>query len=202
VSALQLDDAEHVARIHRAVLAEGFLARLSPRVLREIYAGAVTASGAIGLVARSGGDLGGFVLGTTDTRALFQHVLRRRGLVLGLVILGDVVRKPCLLRLVLESLRYPSRLHHASGGRVPELVAIGVLPEHRTQRVGSALVRALDAEFGRRGVRAYEVSAYASNLAAGAFYRRLGFQPSREFVMYGRSWAVYRRDLGEPDRSG
>src|SRR5262249_6477107 len=73
-------DLAEVARLHCDVLPDGFLAQLGPRVLYQVYAGAASAPGTVWLVRRHGSDIAGFLLATTDTRALLRHILLRRGL--------------------------------------------------------------------------------------------------------------------------
>jgi len=197
ITAIVPADVGQVARLHLAVLPDGFLARLGERLLAEIYAGAISAPGTIGLAAREEHGIGGFVLATTDTRALFHHVLRRRGLAMVQVLLRTVVRDPRVLLRILESVRYPEKrgLHDSGECGDAELMAFGVLPEHRSRGYAGRLVLALNDEFARRGVSAYTASVYASNLQATRFYARMGFERLREFQMYDRPWALYRLRL-------
>jgi GNAT superfamily N-acetyltransferase len=57
----------------------------------------------------------------------------------------------------------------------PEISA-AVLPAHRGRGIGSALIRALEAEARDRGIGRLSLSVERDNRAA-ALYRRLGFQP-------------------------
>ncbi len=191
-------DLEEVCRIHCALLPEGFLAQLGPAVLYEIYAGALTAPGVIGLVARHERTRG-FLLATVDTRVLFRHVLLRRALPLGARLLGTICRHPGLLGRSLESARYPATLGGARDDPAygAELIAIGVRPECRSLGYATAMVEALNREFRRRGVAAYTVAAYSSNEPAQTFYRKLGFEVLHEFRMYGAAWTRYRLRLGD-----
>lgn len=58
---------------------------------------------------------------------------------------------------------YPAHLH------------IDLLPETQGQGLGRRLMNTLIEELGRRGVPALHLGMNADNLAAGAFYERLGF---------------------------
>ncbi len=190
-------DLAEVARVHCAVLAEGFLARLGPVVLTHVYAGALTAPGAVGLVADDGRGVGGFLLATAGTGALFRHILLRRSLALAPLVLRAIVREPGVLGRMVETLRYPARrrpISEPTGGDA-ELIAIALLPDHRSQGYGRAMVDALNQTFRARGVRSYAVSVYASNARANGFYRDLGFELAHDFSMYGRPWRLYRRRL-------
>lgn len=191
-------DVEEVARVHCAVLPDGFLVRLGPAVLSQIYAGALTSPGVVGLVARHGEEVGGFLLATPDTRAFFRHVLLRRALPLGIRLLAAACRNAALVGRMLESARYPATLGgagHTSSSRA-ELIAIGVRPESRSLGYARAMIDVLNREFGRMGVARYTVTAYSSNEPAQRFYQAQGFQRLCEFRMYGAMWTRFELQLG------
>ena len=102
---LRPDDLEEIARLHCAVLPDGFLAELGPRGLYHIYAGAATAPGSIWLVKRREREIAGFLLATVDTRALFRHIVVRRALCL----------VPALLRAGRRRLRWTPTAASGSG---------------------------------------------------------------------------------------
>jgi ribosomal protein S18 acetylase RimI-like enzyme len=62
----------------------------------------------------------------------------------------------------------------ATGDRVAQLETLAVLPGHRGQGIGSALVDRLHSELRSEGVRQLVVSVIASNADAVRFYERLG----------------------------
>jgi ribosomal protein S18 acetylase RimI-like enzyme len=189
---------EEICQIHRAALPDGFLARLGPAVLYEIYAGAASSPSVIWLVRRYGAGIAGFLLATVDMRALFRHILLRRGPRLVPHLARAASRDPRLVGRMLESLRYPWTRGggHASPSGDAELVAIGVRPEYRSNGYATAMIRGLNAAFLRRRVSSYTVSVYASNAGANAFCRKLGFEVLHDFEMYGVAWTRYRLDLG------
>ena len=53
---------------------------------------------------------------------------------------------------------------------------VAVSPEHRRQGIAAAVLTALIAEGGRRGIRAFTLEVRASNVAAQELYRGFGFQ--------------------------
>src|SRR5437867_5147277 len=174
---MRLSDARQVARVHRTVLADGFLPSLGEGVLAHVYAASATAPLTVALVVESGEEVVGFVLATRDTRRLFRHVLVRRGIGLGIAVFRALLRKPGLVHKVFETFRYPARSATPSGRRPDEaeLVAIGVLSRHRGLGWARAMVQELSREFWRLGVRAYGVATYASNAEACGLYESLGF---------------------------
>jgi ribosomal protein S18 acetylase RimI-like enzyme len=62
----------------------------------------------------------------------------------------------------------------ATGDRVAQLETLAVLPGHRGQGIGSALVERMHEELRRLGASHFVVSVIASNADAVRFYERLG----------------------------
>ena len=62
----------------------------------------------------------------------------------------------------------------ATGDRVAQLETLTVLPGHRGQGIGSALVERMHEELRRVGASHFVVSVIASNADAVRFYERLG----------------------------
>jgi ribosomal protein S18 acetylase RimI-like enzyme len=65
-----------------------------------------------------------------------------------------------------------------TGERIGELEAIGVLPEHRGNGIGSALLDAVDREFQALGVRDVILGVLPGNTDAMRLYERRGFTPT------------------------
>ena len=70
----------------------------------------------------------------------------------------------------------------ATGDRVAQLETLAVLPGHRGQGIGSALVERMHEELRRLGASHFVVSVIASNDDAVRFYKRLGL--TRFLVTY------------------
>ncbi len=62
----------------------------------------------------------------------------------------------------------------ATGGRVAELQTLAVLPGHRGQGIGTALVERMHEELRRMDVGHFVVAVIASNADSVRFYERLG----------------------------
>ena len=65
-----------------------------------------------------------------------------------------------------------------TGDRVGELESISVQPEYRGEGIGSALLDAVDAEFGRLGVHDQVIGVLPGNVEALRLYERRGFRPT------------------------
>jgi ribosomal protein S18 acetylase RimI-like enzyme len=76
-----------------------------------------------------------------------------------------------------------------TGDRIAEVESIGVLPEHRGDGIGSALLDALDREFAARGVDDVILGVLPGNTDARRLYERRGFRPT---------WLYMSRFAGRP----
>ena len=190
---LQREHAARVAELHCAALAGDFLPSLGQGFLTVFYEGVMDLGVGFGFVAIEDGRPVGFVLGSTDTGALFKQVVASRAVTLGLRAIPAVIRRPALAANVLETFLYPDK-----EGAVPEkaeLVVIGFDRAYRGRGLGRGLVSALNDAFRAQGVRSYKVTVLQENLGANSFYRALGFQPALEFELYRKKWNLYTLDL-------
>ncbi len=69
-----------------------------------------------------------------------------------------------------------------TGERIAELETLSVLPGHRGDGVGAALVEAVWSRLGERGVEDLAITTTRTNVDAQRFYEREGFNQS--FVVY------------------
>ena len=65
-----------------------------------------------------------------------------------------------------------------TGDRIGELESLAVLPDHRGEGLGSALLDAADDEFERLGVRDVIIGALPGNTGAVRLYEHRGFRPT------------------------
>jgi ribosomal protein S18 acetylase RimI-like enzyme len=65
-----------------------------------------------------------------------------------------------------------------TGDRIGELESIGVLPEHRGEGIGSALLDEVDREFEALGVKDVILGVLPGNTDAMRLYARRGFTPT------------------------
>jgi ribosomal protein S18 acetylase RimI-like enzyme len=193
VEPLTISHAQRVAEIHASALAGDFLPSLGVPFLAELYRGILGLGLGFGFVTTSESGVSGFVLASDDTSALFRTVMMKRAIALGMRLLPALVRRPTLLRNIIETFTYPEQ-----EGKVPvaaELVVIAVDATMRSKGQGAALCDALDADFRRRAILRYKVTVNQSNDGANRFYQRQGFQLADSFRLYGRGWNLYTRTL-------
>ena len=65
-----------------------------------------------------------------------------------------------------------------TGKRIGELESISVLPGHRGEGIGSALLDAVDEEFDRLGIHDVVIGVLPGNVDARRLYERRGFKPT------------------------
>jgi len=193
VQPLTVEHARRIAEIHASALAGDFLPSLGVPFLSELYRGILGLGLGFGFISLAGEDVGGFVIASEDTSTLFHTVMLRRAAPLALRLLPAVLRRPALVRNIVETFTYPEQEN-----AVPvkaELLVIAVDAVRRSQGIGAALGAALDAEFRRRAILDYKVTVNQSNSGASRFYVRQGFVLAHSFRLYGRACNLYTRTL-------
>lgn len=73
-----------------------------------------------------------------------------------------------------------------TGERIAELETLSILPRHRGDGIGAALLDAVWARLAELGVAEMAITATATNVDSHRFYERHGFQPLFT-VFYGRA---------------
>lgn len=164
-------DADGLARLHAAAVAEGFLPTLGVAFLRYVHRRVIATSHSFAILAERDGNLVGFAAATENVRSFYRDFLVRDGVRAGVVALPRLVRAT---GRALETLRYPNR--HVD---LPpaEILVVAVAAGARSEGIGRALVERVISEFDARRVRAVRVVTTASNNAALALYRAVGFRP-------------------------
>ncbi len=193
VERLTIGHARRIAEIHARALAGDFLPSLGVPFLAELYRGILGLGLGFGFVTVSGAAVTGFVIASDDTSALFRTVMMKRAMPLGLRLLPALLRRPTLLRNIIETFTYPGQ--EGKVAIAAELVVIAVDATTRGQGQGALLCDTLDADFRQRGITRYKVSVNQSNEGANRFYRRQGFALADSFRLYGRGWNLYTRTL-------
>jgi ribosomal protein S18 acetylase RimI-like enzyme len=199
-------DAAAVAAIDVEARAGDFLPSLGEGFLTSLYGqllapgergGAAGAPRSWGHGVRSpGGEILGFVVGCTDTEAVFQALSPVRNRAMFVATARALLGRPASLIRMAESLLYTSR--ESALGVTAELVVIGVRRDARSGGLGARMVRALAAELEERGVARYRVTVKEKNEAALRFYARHGFERVSRFRLYGEDWQVLVADTSRP----
>ncbi|MCH7591855.1 MAG: GNAT family N-acetyltransferase [Planctomycetes bacterium] len=174
---------EEVAALHRTGIDRGFLTRLGPKLLADLY-GAINRS-ALGFVfVAVGGDgrIVGFVSGTTRTKGLYRSILLRRGWRYAGLVLKKMF-SPGVLRGIVQTVLYPVR--GASDTPEAELLSIVVSEELRGTTVAADLLTVLLDEFRRRGCDRVKLMVGESMGRAHAFYLKHGFVSAGTMQQHG-----------------
>ncbi|MBK8916211.1 MAG: GNAT family N-acetyltransferase [Phycisphaerales bacterium] len=182
-------DASEVARLHALTISRGFLSRLGPRFLRELYIGIEEDPESAVWVAERDGGVCGYLAYTANVSGLYRRVLRARSWRLFLGMIPRVLR-PSMLRNVLETLCYP-RTQEAMHLPRAELLAIGIDPQRQGGGAGRRLVGVMLERAAADGVDCVKVVVGGELDGANAFYQRLGFSRLTEFEHHGRLSIIY-----------
>ncbi len=181
-----------IAKLHYDSLSyRSFITLFGVDFLRKIYEAIVMERLGFFVVAVETNALKGFLLGLTDSTQLTKIIFKRILNFLPMLISG-LIKHPGAIRYLWETVFYADK----EGGEIkPELLVMAVQEEHRSQGIGSALVRKLDEEFRKKGIHHYKVTVHQEMKRSIHFYERNCMSFKKPFRLYGHVWNVYVRDF-------
>ena len=199
------DHFEAAAKLHAEGISEGFLSSLGPAFLAALYRGICQGQNSGVFVAREEDKILGFVSFAEDVKACYRTTLRKQWPRLSLAMLPNLF-KPGVYRKIFETLRYPAAhesdtLQGPDSSPAPkrsELLSMAVSPLARGKGTGKLLVKALDDEMLRLGVRKYVLITHAVDPRSNGFYVSCGFKLSREFTNHRKPMNEYQKELPPP----
>lgn len=181
---------DEIAKIHLKALEGDFLPSLGINFLKTFYEGVLGKRGVYGFGVFEGDKLWGFVIGTKDSRKFFPEVFRSRFLKLSVLVFVQLLKKPNLIKKIVETFSYTSK---AKGSKA-ELVVIAVDKRFQGKGSGKILVQALEKAFKADGIRKYKLTVHADKKSVG-FYEHLKFTRTSSFNLYDKMWYVYEKHL-------
>lgn len=189
---LELHDALRVAHIHNQALAGDFLPSLGEKFLTSFYQGIIQKHEVFSFGFFDNNKIIGYVVGTKNIRQLFRVALKSKLISLTFYLLLAVIRKPILIKKVLETFLYPQK----DSGTKAELVVIAVINKFQGKGIGKELVRKLEKAFLNESINRYKVTVHADKNAV-KFYEHLKFNYISSFNLYDKMWYIYEKEINK-----
>jgi len=194
ITPMSASHAEAAASLHRIAIHTGFLSRLGPAFLRQLYAAIPSCPSGFGYVREEPeGEIAGFIACAESVGELYRQALLRRGVLMAIPLVRFLVR-PSVVRRMIQTLLYPSRTARR-GLPDAEILSIVVSQRFRRKGLGRALMDAATNEFARRGIDCVKVAVWAGNEPANRFYRGCGFELAATREHHGLGMNVYTLSL-------
>jgi ribosomal protein S18 acetylase RimI-like enzyme len=201
VRAMRCEEAAQVVAWHSEEFPAGFYVRLGPHFLRAYYRGFVRSPHAAAFVAvAADGQLVGYLAGTLDAAKHSWWMLWRHGLVLTMVGLLCLLRRPRLwpdfvrsravwyARRVLRTVVGMTRRAPVAS-RTGELTYLVCSAKFRGRGIGTQLVAAFDRQASAAGISRLTLVTAADDHRVRAFYEALGWR------LAGTRWTRDGREL-------
>ena len=167
---IEKDHTGLIAQIHDKALNGDFLPSLGIDFLTAFYEGIIGKPGVYGFVDVENGRIVGFIIGTRDSEKFFSQALRGNFVKLTLLLLIQLIKRPQIIKNVLETFLYTKK----EGTSKAELVVIAVNNKSQGKGMGKQLVRALEQAFKKEKINRYKLTVHADKNAVG-FYEHLGY---------------------------
>lgn len=217
IEVVKTADLRQTSELHRRYLFAGIFPRMGPRFLRCYHETFAASPHGVALVARDGGVIVGFLLGTVDNAAHYRWVISERGMALARCGVVALVVRPQVawsfvttrfgryLRRLRRHLSWSDRMHEPmptagdAGGspQVAILTHVATAEAARRGGVGRRLVEGFLAQARARGaVEARLIT--ARDGPAAAFYAGAGWDPIADRRAHdGSEVREYRMVLSE-----
>lgn len=192
IRSLTPTDVPAAAGLHGRCIDRGFLVRLGPRFLRQLYRClAADDAGRVWVAIADGGRVIGVCAYARDVRLLYRSVIRRGWFRLALATLPHSLR-PGAAKGVLDALRYPRKVGRK---KLPpaEILSIAVDPTARGSGVGRMLLERAVEQARMDGEPQIKVLAGVVLDTANRFYLACGFEKIDELSQHGGTLNVYAK---------
>ena len=133
----------------------------------------------------------GFIFACLDSSKLNLIMIKRINLFFP-ILARVLIKKPCVIRNIFETLFYSSRGGADTGC---ELLVMAVGESHRSLGIGKKMIVTLDQEFSRLGYKKYNVTVHREMTYSNSYYQSNNMRFVKEFKLYGHIWNVYQKDL-------
>jgi len=181
-------DLPGIVKIHQKAFSHFFLTQLGSAFLRKYYALVLGYPAGIMLVSEGPEALDGFACGFVGPTAFYRSMWRSRR-IFALPVLSALLRRPSLAAKVLSGIQRIQTPESEWPAGSCELSSIAVAPEASGTGQGKALMRAFLARARSMDAECVYLTTDADgNDAANAFYRGVGFQPTRRFLQRKGRW--------------
>lgn len=190
IKPLGLKQIPEIATIHVNELKNDFLPSLGTDFLEAIYSGVIGNGEAFGFVAQEKGKVIGFIIGTKNMDRFFKAALKSNFIKIMYLLTLKVLRKPKLIKNILETFLYTEK----EKGPKSELVVIAVLKKWQGKGIGKKLVKSLESYFKKEHINRYKLTVYADKKAIN-FYKKLRYLKLSEFNLYDRKWHIYEKKI-------
>jgi ribosomal protein S18 acetylase RimI-like enzyme len=181
-------DLPGIVEIHQKAFSHFFLTQLGSEFLRNYYALVLDYRSGIMLVSERPGVLEGFACGFVEPAEFYRLMWRSRR-TFALPVLSALVRRPSLAAKVLSGVHRIQTPESEWPARSCELSSIAVAPETSGTGLGKTLMRAFLAQARSMDAQCVYLTTDADgNDAVNAFYRDVGFKPTRRFLQRKGRW--------------
>lgn len=194
------DDVHRVAQLHAAAMGNSLWAQLGERFLRNIYRALLSTPQFLAFVYEDGGQIEGFIAGSTHTENMMRQAFLRHAPRLGLAALLGL-RKWSVAQKLLETASY---FNQSSADLAIDISAESLFcsftPATRGKRISGHINKALFDTLAALGHASVKITTETDNIGANRQLQSWGFVDSGHFTFYGKEMVCYTLDFKNSDR--
>lgn len=188
-------DLSRVVALHQAAMGNSLWGQLGTPFLMTLYRAMLEHPAFIGFVYEEKSRVRGFIAGSSDTRSLFNDVLRTHGPALIVPTLQGLIRNPGALRELVQTPLYFRRSGVPGDTLHVESLFCSFEPDLRGKRISGHINKVLFDELRARGETRVKITTELDNEGAVRQLTSWGFEELGQFTFYGKSMRVFVLDL-------
>jgi ribosomal protein S18 acetylase RimI-like enzyme len=188
-------DIDIMVELFTSYINNSFFAELGRTFLRPFLKVLVQSPYVLSFIYSVESKIIGFICSTYDCSGLFREIFIKRGIVLGMVILKRILKKPVVLKNLWESALYVLGVGVIRDSIKAELLFIAIEPDYRLRGVATQLINHTLVELKKRGVQKVRVSADQCNISVNRLLQKLDFELISPFQLFGKRMFLYNRQI-------
>jgi len=187
ITGLTFQDIDQVVKLHKQELS-GFLSELGESFLKKFYRQSLSIPELFTFTIAENEQILGFVTGTTTTKGLYRRIIFTDILGFIFIFVNYFITHPSKIMKAMQVFAYPGFVDDS-----PELLTIAIGKKRQKKGFGRKLFEKTVAEFKRRRVKSFKISAY-TKLSANGFYKKMGCKLESSFMFLGEKMNYWVKD--------
>ena len=187
---LEIKDCQEAAALRFAEHNTGFLSSMSLEFHAEILKGTCKSKWGFGLVCVGENEkIIGMLYAATNLKKYYRSILLRKWPMLAWRASLTLIKRPMLIRGVVQYFFYPART--SSDSVEAEWLTMVVDRNYRGKGIAKALTKSLIEEYKKRGTKKFRSTVAANNIISCRLHEKYGFKLTDSFELCGNQINVY-----------
>lgn len=185
----KIKDIYRIIELYCLYMEDSFLVRFGKGFLKQLFEGIIVSKHGLCFVYEDDSKVRGFIAGTSHLSKFFRDIFFRKGHILLVKLLPEIIKYPLVIGYITESFSYSTKTNVKNVNS--ELLFIAVEPGCRKEGVAKKLVDSALRSIYDKGMSKVKVTILKTNKIVNNFLKNYGVHLEREFKFYGKDMILY-----------